>query len=652
MENNNQIIARLADGNKLRFPEGTSQEVVDKAVQQYIISQNASKTKTPLDLPWYEDALEWTKKNMELPMGMGGSLGGAVVGTLLGGPVGTVVGGIAGGALGSGAGSITSDVLEDVPIVYADALKEAAISAGIDIVTLGVGSKIKAFIKGREALGVSPEETAKQLIQKAQEGMPTGSKDSLRATQRLLQEGGATLLPSQTKQATALQRFSESIAEIGVLSGSTLAENTKKVNSVIEDNLNNIIERSSVGALDSAALGEELNSVITAGRQAMVSSYGNSLDQIIPSIKRGSVSTKPLKNRIKAFRKTYVTREIIDGKAVEAVSNLSPQTASFMGELNQILKIPVLSGDSLIALDKKVTQKVTDIAEGLGKGESGVATSDFRQLTKLSETLKEGIQRAIANIDPKAADDYQELKKAYSENMSGLLPTINASTLKGIASGKKGTEVLGKMLVTANSPEKIEAFMKSIDTAYAKIGKESAQELTFKTAEEAKQAIRSSFLEKIFNLTASEGDDFSKYAKKVGKWGSKDGKRSLTAVFGKDTPRVQQIFNMLSETSTKTDSNFLGLSIRGKEVGAAGSVIAAGFTGALGAVGILGLPVVLARAATNPKTTNKLLAFEKKKFSSEDAKQAAAAIVLSDILDIVPDDEKEDFKLKIQLEEQ
>ncbi len=109
---------------------------------------------------------------------------------------------------------------------------------------------------------------------------------------------------------------------------------------------------------------------------------------------------------------------------------------------------------------------------------------------------------------------------------------------------------------------------------------------------------------------------------------------------------------MLSETSTKTDSNFLGLSIRGKEVGAAGSVIAAGFTGALGAIGILGLPVVLARAATNPKTTNKLLAFEKKKFSSEDAKQAAAAIVLSDILDIVPDDEKEDFKLKIQLEEQ
>lgn len=651
MENNKQIIARLANGDKLRFPEGTSQEVVDKAVQQHLIGQNASQIKAPLDLPWYEDALDWTKKNMELPMGIGGSLGGALVGTLFGGPVGTVVGGIAGGAVGSGAGSVTSDVLEDVPIDYADALKEAAISAGIDVVTLGTGSKIKSFIAARKALGVSPEDTARQLIQKAQEGMPTGSQESLRATQKLLQEGGATLLPSQTKQATALQEFSESIAQIGILSGASLAENSKRVNAVIEDNLNRIIERSSVGALDSAALGQELNSVISAGRQAMISSYGNSLDEIIPAIKRGSVSTKPLKNRLQAFRRTYVTRELVDGKPVEAVSNLSPQTASFMGEINEILRLPALSGDSLIALDKRVTQKVTDIAEGLGKAESGVATSDLRQLTALSETLKEGIQKAIGSIDPKAADDYRELKRAYSENMSGLLPTINASMLKGIASGRKGTEVLGRMLVTASSPEKIEAFMKSIDTAYAKIGKENAEELTFRTAEDAKQAIRASFLEKTFNLSASESKDFSEYAKKIGKWGSKDGKRSLTAVFGKDATRVQQIFNMLTETASKTDSNFLGLSIRGKEVGAAGQVIGAGFSGALGAVGILGLPVVLARAATNPKTTNKLLAFEKRKFSSEDAKQAAAAIILSDILETVPDSEKEDFKLKIQLEE-
>jgi hypothetical protein len=481
--------------------------------------------------------------------------------------------------------------------------------------------------------------------------MAAGSEESLQATQRLLQEGGATLLPSQTRQATALQKFSESIADIGILSGATLSENANRVNKVIEDNLNSIIQRNATGALDSAALGEELNTVISAGRQAMVSSYGSSLDEIMPIIKRGGVSTKGLKNRIKAFRKTYVTRELVKGKPVEAVSNLSPQTASFIGELNDILKLPTLSGESLIALDKRVTQKVSDIAEGLGKGESGVATSDLRQLRELSDTLKEGIQKAISTIDPEAASDYMQLKKAYAENMDGLLPTINSTILSGIASGKRGTEVLGRMLVTAKSPEKIEAFMKSIDTAYAQTGKDTASGLTFKTAEEAKQAIKASFLEKTFNLTATEGKDFSGYARLAKQWGSKDGKRALDAVFGKDSPRVRQIANMMAETSTKADSNFLGLSIRGREVGAAGAVLGAGLSGLGGAVAILGLPVFLAKAATNPKAVNKLLAFEKRKFATEEAKQAAAAIIVTDVIEGLSAADVEEFKTKVQLEE-
>ena len=112
-----------------------------------------------------------------------------------------------------------------------------------------------------------------------------------------------------------------------------------------------------------------------------------------------------------------------------------------------------------------------------------------------------------------------------------------------------------------------------------------------------------------------------------------------------------QLVNMMSETATKTDSNFLGLSIRGKEVGAAGQIVGAGFTGLGGAAAILGLPVVLAKAATNPKTVNQLLAFEKKKFNSESAKQAAAAAILANITADMSMAEKEEFRLKTQLEE-
>ncbi len=664
MDNNDYITARLADGTSLRFPKGTRPEVIEKVAKDQSIARRLNEIEVPEDLPWYEDAYEWTKKNLDIPAGLAGAVAGAKYGAV-GGPKGIVLGGIIGGATGTFGGSIASDVLQDVPIDYADAVKEAAISAGIDVATLGVGSKVKSFIEARKALGISPQETARQLMSRAKEGMASGSRESLMATQSLLQEGGATLLPSQTRQASTLQEFYESIAEIGVLSGATLAENTRRVNAVIENNLNKIIERSSIGALDSASLGEELNTVISAGRKAMISAYGSSLDEIMPLIKTGSVATKPFRNRIEAFKSQYVTKElvpsvsstaasstfaIVKGKPTEAVSNLSPQTASFIGELNKILKLPTLTGESLIALDRKITQKISAISESLGKGDSGVGTADLDQLTKLSNILKEGVQNAISKIDPDAAVDYQKLKKAYSENMDGLLPTINSTMLSGIASGKRGMEVLGNLLVTVRNPEKKEAFMKSIDTAYKAMGKDAA-ELTFKTADEAKQAIKASFLEKTFNLSAAEANNFSGYTSLLKKWGSKDGKRGLTAIFGKDTPRVIQLVNMMSETASKAESNFMGLSIRGKEVGVAGQVLGAGFTGLTGAAAILGLPVVLARAATNPKTVNQLLAFEKKKFNSESAKQAAAAVILANITADMSMAAKDEFMLKVQLEE-
>ena len=653
MSANENIIVELYEGTQLHFPAGTDPEVIKRVTKEQTLKINLTDEPpppAPPDLPWYLDAYEWTKKNMELPLGVGGAAVGGFLGTALG-PPGIVAGTLIGGAVGSGGGSVASDVLQDVPIDYADALKEAAISAGIDIVTLGVGSKIKAFIQARKALGVSPQETAKQLIKAAEEGTAAGSEQSLRATQKILSEGGATLVPSQTGRSSALSNFSESIAEIGVLSGAILDENVKRVNNVIENSLTEIIKKSSVGGLDPASLGEELNTVIRAGRNAMVSAYGEGLQKLALRVGKGSASTKSLNNRIKAFRSKYVTTETVDGIPIEAVSNLSKQTNAFIAELNKTLRLPTLTGESLLALDKSITGKVTEITESLGKGESGVVTKDLHQIQELEKTLKEGIQNLIRDINPEAAISYKRLKKEYSKNMGGLLPTINSNMLSGIAANKKGFEVLGKMLTTVQSPEKIEAFMGSIDTAYKILGKDSADALTFKTAAEAKDAIKASFLEKSFNMSAFDSVDFSGYKSLVKQWGSKSGRRSLNAVFGKDAPRVIQLVNMMSETSTKADSNFLGLAIRGKEVGAAGQIIGASFTGLGGAAAILGLPVVLARAATNSKATNLLLSFEKKKFTSEEAKQTAASIILTNILADLTIDEREELKLKIQLEE-
>ena len=109
MDNNDYITARLADGTSLRFPKGTRPEVIEKVAKDQSIARRLNEIEVPEDLPWYEDAYEWTKKNLDIPAGLAGAVAGAKYGAV-GGPKGIVLGGIIGGATGTFGGSIASDV--------------------------------------------------------------------------------------------------------------------------------------------------------------------------------------------------------------------------------------------------------------------------------------------------------------------------------------------------------------------------------------------------------------------------------------------------------------------------------------------------------------------------------------------------------------
>jgi len=636
--------------------------VPDNLLMSYLANKNApdgSPAPKEEDLPWYEDAYEWTKKNLDIPAGLAGAAAGAKYGAA-GGPKGIVLGGIIGGAGGTFGGAFASDLYEasaeatdpDYGKAFTDAIVAAGESVLIDLATLGIGKWGKAYLRSRKELGLSPEKAAQDIISKAQEGTKVGSSESLQASQRMLQEGGATLTPSMTGKSNAFLDFSESIADLGVLSQSQMAANATRINEIIVENLNKIVQKTATGPLDSADLGMELNTIVSAGRNAMIEQYGLALNEITPLVKKATTPTRPFINRLKGFRGRYTS---------EKLTRLTKKTESFVNDLESVLSSPTINGRTLLDLDKKITQEISTISESLGRGESGVSTADLRQLQDLSKTLHEGVQTALSGISPKVANEYKALKKQYAENMDGLLPTINSNVLSGIASGKRGFEVLGRMLLTSKSPEKIEAFMRSIDTAYAAIGKEEALGLTFKTAQEAKQAIRASFLEKTFSLSATELPNFGGFRNLAIQWGSKDGARALKAVFGEDTPRVQQIANLIAESSSNPQSNFFGLSLRGKEVGiltgasaqlvgtAALAQATSDFVVSSGTV--LLTPVVLAKIATSPRLVNKLIAFEKKKFSSSDARDAAAAIILNDALKTLSFEEKEEVNAKVRVAE-
>ena len=143
-----------------------------------------------------------------------------------------------------------SDELTGEDLKYAEALEEAVLSMGFDVATLGLGKAIKpVWIAGKKALGFTPTEAAQQLVKELDQ--PAGSRASLQATQNILEEGGATLTPSQVgAEGSAL--LMEKIGRVGIFSGSTFESNAAKVNQITSDALSETINKLAVNSGGSA----------------------------------------------------------------------------------------------------------------------------------------------------------------------------------------------------------------------------------------------------------------------------------------------------------------------------------------------------------------------------------------------------------------
>ena len=192
-------------------PADTSQEVLkDLAISAGYATAEDFAEQAPAPVEPQAPEPSWLDKNMDVPLGMGGGVVGTILGAPLG-PPGMFVGGAIGGALGTSAGSLISDELTGEDLDYAKALEEAAISMGFDIATLGLGRAIRpAWIAAKKKMGFTPQEAAEQLVQEL--GGEAGTVASLKASQEILEGGGATLTPSQVGAegvVFALEKFCE-----------------------------------------------------------------------------------------------------------------------------------------------------------------------------------------------------------------------------------------------------------------------------------------------------------------------------------------------------------------------------------------------------------------------------------------------------------
>ena len=646
------------------IPVGTSKEVIqDKAIANGLATLEDFAPKPPPvekeeDLPWYQDVGNFLKKNMEIPMGLGGSLAGAAAGVPLG-PPGMIAGGIIGGSVGSGAGSLTSDVLEGKELDFQSAVKESLISAGFDVATLTLGKVLKpAYLSAKAALGYTPKEVAQQIMK---EGAETGSNESLKATQKILEEGGASLTRYQTGQASSLAVFAEKLGSAGLLSGREATGNAAKVNQAAQSALNDIANAVDLRTGASPAeLGEAMFDIISAGRLALSDSYGDGLTTISSRVVNKTVNTGGIKKKLELFLKenTVKTSDVVDGKVVTKDKILldDDTIAYIKKELAGTLEYGNMSAQALIRLDKMMSAQMRQFGT---KGTKNYNTVADGELLQLQGILKDSFINTLKQADPKMATEYALLKNSYKEGLSGLLPVLNKNTVMRAEIGDY--EALGKLLTKQTNSSKVQGFMNSIDEAYKQIGKREGlpSEIAYGTAKEAKQVIRQSFLKDLIPKLDSPDFDVSEYRKLASQFSKPDADKRLKVIMGEDYGRVKQLFNLFSEASKRPEGNFGTLFLRGKEfsavqglpsaVGAGIGGVAAGTTGAmLGAAiapsVILTVPIFLAKAASNPKAVNKLLAFEKMTFKSPEAMEKFAAFIVSDTIDALSDEEQAEIR--------
>ena len=642
-------------------PVGTSYEVVqDLAISGGLatLEDFASTGGQEADSPWYQDVGNFLKGNMEIPMGLGGSIAGAAAGSPLG-PVGMIAGGIIGGSVMSGAGSLTSDVLEGKELDFQEAVKESLISAGFDIATLGAGKVLKpAYLSAKAALGYTPKEVAEEILK---EGLETGSNKSLKATQKILEGEGASLTRYQTGQASGLAVLAEKIGLAGLLSGNEAVGNAAKVNQAAQSALNDIANTVDLRTGSSPAdLGEAMFDIISAGRLALSDSYGEGLTSISSRVVNNTVNTGGIKKKLELFLKenTIKTSDVVDGKVVTKDEILlDPATTQFIKEqLSGTLEYGNMSAQSLLQVDKMLSGQMRKFGT---KGTANYNTVADRELAQLQGALKESFINTLKQADPKVAKEYAVLKNSYKEGLDGLLPVLNKNTVMRAEIGDY--EALGKLLTKQTNSNKIQGFMNSVDEAYKQIGKREGlpSEIAYGTAKEAKQVIRQSFLKDLIPQASSPDFDVSHYRKLASQFSKPDADKRLKVIMGEDYGRVKQLFNLFSEASKKPEGNFGTLFLRGKEfsaiqglpsaVGAGLGAAAAGPTGAMFGAAIapsviLTVPIFLAKAASNPKAVNKLLAFEKMTFKSPEAMEKFASFIISDTMDALSDEEQAEIR--------
>jgi len=583
-------------------PEAPTEEPADEATVMGFLTDAYDSIK---DMT-VDDVKKYLNENGELPGGIGGAVAGGILGFLTPLPGGALVGSILGGAAGSSGGSLYSDVATGNDLDFTQALKEGAISLGMDVATLGLGKFVGkpawAALKARWAAGEPAENLVKQLA--SGQAADFGTDAARMQSQDLLQDQGLSLTPFQVGVTDAWSTVRENLARTGIFSQNVFKQNEEAIAGLVKDDINKLLGPT-VG-LSPDDIGRGINEALNQGRQVMNAEYGVKLGEIAAKLSNNMVDLKPLKSAIGNFEKANVDalgNSVLNNKTQSVIKELT----DLMGDTSQA------PANFLLDFDKALGKKINEV--------SNFDTAAFdpvtaRELTNLSKRVKVRIRSEITKVSQVSGRDYRALQKGFSQDVTTMFPDINANFIRG--ANKQTYAAIGNIFNVGDKVENIMAMMKSIDKAYAKIPAGDVSKLSFRTADEAKEVIRRSYVEKQLGSLSADTLDPKAFLKEAKALVDPAHAKKVRAILGPNYGNYKKLVNVMASAGTRPESGLATLFMRGKEygtltglgVGAAAGIVNVG-TAAMSAGAILGGPVFLARAATNPKYVAKLIEIDK-----------------------------------------
>lgn len=623
----------------LAFPKDMSDDEMAAILSDYTISTIPQEA--PAATP--EGRFDW----WELGSEMGLTVAGGVAGQRLtqGAPapvqfIGTTLGAAGGTALHF----LGQDFREGEQLDYERAVKEALVSAGLDVATLGAQRLLpdRAWLKMMNKMGIDPTKTASSII------ADIGSSESVEQAQAFLASKGLGLLPSQTKVQNAwFSRLKEKVGRLGFTSRGSFEDYAEAVNSAVREEIESVFKLTD--NISVSAVADNFDLVYRTAQSALSEQYATNLDRLIARAKPNFTNANPLRTKLsQILQKNNITGLRADGTLDVFDSELQEETKAFLNK--NFAKLmdednPFIGFDakSIIQLEKQATAAQKAALDGQ-------KTTAANEIKAISYELKEAYATMLERIDPKLASEYRGIKERYRKGMEDMFPELSGDKLKKALDN--GTMYpIARSLVTskAMSARQTKELMMGITRTYSRLRytnpKNYKQILKDQglpeSPNEFKKQLRQSFLVENFGdmLTGDNKFTASNVAKIKNLFRGESDER-VKVLFGEQYKDLKRMLGVIDVVSRDARGNIADLASLSKQYEAAGNIFtvltsAIGGTAAYSAnpqvvalsAAILLTPHYLAKSVMKPEVGNRLLKLSKTKF--EDFKKRADIVNLA-----------------------